>query len=529
MDKVKNALESWNTAPIAAKVLLATMLSGLLAAVAVVGWSAGQTPKVPLIAGQSLEEVSRVTAKLDELGAPYELAANGSTVLVDEGQRQQLRVELAGAGIMAKQAPGFELFENSQLQRSDFSERVTYLRALQGELAATISEIPEIKSARVHLNIPRETLFMDDATVPTASVLLELNPGMNLSKTQVAGILHLVAGSVDGMKPESVTLMDASGALHLSGESLEEMDQGKGADGQDTAGQLTNAGQTLVDRVLGPGRAVVRVQVQYAEEDSRTERETVEPVSGGRGLPISEEGTEESYLGTRRASAGEGGGVVSVAPSPAPRNADSGESKPSYSQKSNKVQYEVNRVKETVERKRGRIARVSASVVVDAGLKLSDKELASLAEGVKGAVGYSNARGDGFSLEAVAFRRDYLEDLSQPVAATAAVPTGSRLGLLAAVAVGCLALAGLLYALARRKKKKASAEAAQTVWVDVDQHPPLLEENITSESTLDLTLPEEIPYLEPLLDREALLREVGALAAEHPDLVARIIERWLTE
>lgn len=528
MDKLMSLRSLWSEGSPLMKIGAAVALSGLLSLLVVLAWGAKHPTMVPLTAGQPLEEVSRITGRLDELGVTYELAGNGSTVLVEEAQRQRLRVELAGAGMLFKEAPGFELFENSQLQRSDFSERVTYLRALQGELTDTISALPEVQSARVHLNIPKETLFLNESTVPTAAVYLQTRPGMRLSKAQVAGILHLVAGSIDGLEPKNVTLMDENGPLHLSGEDLED-DARSGDEQKDPAEALGLAGQGLVDRILGPGRAVVRVQVQYDEDSSHIERETVEPVSAGRGIPISQEDAEESYVGTRKGGTEEGGGVVAVTEP----NANANTEKPSYQQRSNKVQYEINRVREVIERRRGRIARITASVLVDANLKLTPQELTSLSDGVKGAVGFSVDRGDSFSLQAVSFRRDFMEDLTTPAAVAAQPsPMSTKVMALIGALILLIVIAVVLYAVARRRKAaKVAEEGRETVWIDVDQNPLLLEPPALEEpsSSIDLTLGAELPYLEPLMDRESLLREVGAIAAEHPDLVARIIERWLTE
>ncbi|MCA9797541.1 MAG: flagellar M-ring protein FliF, partial [Candidatus Eremiobacteraeota bacterium] len=343
--------DRWEDVPVNQKLVGVAVVCLLVATL--VGLAAGHKSNdmVPLFGSLSPTQAAEMVQKLEEGNHRYQLADGGSLILVPEEDRQRLRLEMAGNGMLNQENPGFELFEKTTLSRSDFSERITYLRALQGELADTIEAIPQVRKARVHLNLPRRPLYLDEKQETSAAVYVELAPGASLNKNQMAGIINLVASSVEGMTPAQVTLMDGSGALHLRGDQLDEQG-GVGGDDNDRSRELTNVAQELVDRVLGPGKAMATVRIELAREVRTTEREMVEPGNDGKGVLLHQEEQVETFEGTKpnpREEIAQGAAPVTTATAPAGEQANG--KPPSYQQKSTKADFAVSRVKEVLETK----------------------------------------------------------------------------------------------------------------------------------------------------------------------------------
>ncbi|MCH8992850.1 MAG: flagellar M-ring protein FliF, partial [Acidobacteria bacterium] len=159
------------------------------------------------------DEAGQVIDQLDQMKVPYRLSAGGSSIMVPSGQVNDARIRLAATGLPRGGAVGFELFDETGLGMTDFLQKVNYRRALEGELARTISSLREISAARIHIVIPEKRLFAVDQQRPTASVLLKVHPVGALDRAKVAGITHLVSSAVEGLDPGRVTVLDQSGVL----------------------------------------------------------------------------------------------------------------------------------------------------------------------------------------------------------------------------------------------------------------------------------------------------------------------------
>ena len=166
----------------------------------------------PLYSGLSVEDAAAITKKLDELKISYRLSDEGSTILVPSEQKYQVRLQLAGEGL-PKGTAGFELFQSTSFGETETDKRVKYLTALQGELVRTIESLDKIESARVHLVLPEPRLYVDQEAPATASVVLKVKIGEELTNREISGIVHLVANSVEKLKPETVVVVDQYGNL----------------------------------------------------------------------------------------------------------------------------------------------------------------------------------------------------------------------------------------------------------------------------------------------------------------------------
>ena len=242
--------------------LLVTIIGG-----AVIGLSFLQKEEYqPLFTGLSTEDASLVVSKLKEQKIPYLLGMNGTTISVPKEKVYDVRLLLAsqnslpgGGGI------GLELFDKTNYGMTEFMQNVNYKRAIQGELTRTINQMPEIQASRIHIAIPEKTLFTEKEKEVTASIFLKLKQGKELSKGQVNGVVHLVAGSIEGLKAENVVVIDSSGKiLHKSGDANTDI----AVSGQQYELQrsvekkIEESVQSMLETFLMNSRSIVRASVE---------------------------------------------------------------------------------------------------------------------------------------------------------------------------------------------------------------------------------------------------------------------------
>jgi flagellar M-ring protein FliF len=174
----------------------------------------GQKPEYKvLFSNFSDRDGGAIVTSLQASNIPYQFAEGGSAILVPADKVHEVRLKLAAEGLPKGGNVGFELMENQKLGISQFLEQVNFQRALEGELARSIQSIGAVQSARIHLAIPKSSVFVRDQQKPTASVMLQLYPGRSLDKGQVSAIIHLVASSVPELQPKNVTIVDQAGNL----------------------------------------------------------------------------------------------------------------------------------------------------------------------------------------------------------------------------------------------------------------------------------------------------------------------------
>jgi len=173
----------------------------------------------PLYFNLSPEDAGMVVEALKEQKVPYSLSANGKTVKVPSDKVFDLRLDLASRGIPSGGEVGFEIFDRTDLGATEFVQKLNYQRALQGELARTISQFADVEHARVHITLPEKTLFLEDEQKPTASVVVKLRHKGALKEKHVQGIIHLIAGSVEGLETGNISVVDVDGNVLSTGDS----------------------------------------------------------------------------------------------------------------------------------------------------------------------------------------------------------------------------------------------------------------------------------------------------------------------
>src|SRR5579872_5040223 len=179
----------------------------------------------PLYSSLSPEDASAIVQKLRETGVDYRVADNGAAVLVPEARVPELRLEMAGLGLPKTGRIGFEIFDKTNFGMTDFAEHVNYRRAVEGELERSVRALAEVEQARVHVTLPKESVFTESREAAKASVLVGLRPGRRLSAQNVLAIRNLVSNAVEGLTPEAVSVVDMNGNL-LSQPRRNSLDEG---------------------------------------------------------------------------------------------------------------------------------------------------------------------------------------------------------------------------------------------------------------------------------------------------------------
>lgn len=224
-----------------------------------------------LLSNLSAKDGGDIVSQLTQMNMPYQLADNGSAILVPADKVHELRLKLAQAGLPKGGNTGFELLDKEQFGISQFSEQVNYQRALEGELSRTIESLSPVQTARVHLAIPKPTLFVREQKSPTASVTVGLLPGRALDEGQISAIVHMVSGSVSGLTSSNVIIVDQTGRLLTNNDnSQQSVSTSQMRLTQETEARL----KQRIEDLLAPlvGRANVQAQVTAQVDYSKVEQ-----------------------------------------------------------------------------------------------------------------------------------------------------------------------------------------------------------------------------------------------------------------
>ena len=239
-----------------------------------------------LFSDLNAQDASSMIAELERSKTPYQLADNGTTILVDADSVYKTRLKLVGKGLSLNGSVGFELFNNAEFGMTEFAQKVNYLRALQGELERTITGFDEIKLARVHLVLPESGLFKRKGAVPKASVTVSVKDNAQLTLNQVSGIQKLVSASVPEVTPSEVTVVDQTGiALTKSfiGNDNEAFVSQRLEVKKELEAYMTQKLVSVLDRVVGPGKAIVTVDISLNYDQVKVTKEEVMPLPNTEG------------------------------------------------------------------------------------------------------------------------------------------------------------------------------------------------------------------------------------------------------
>ncbi len=402
------------------------LVFGLLAAgfVYLINWS-GRPDYQSLFVNLSAEDAGLIVDRLKGQKIPYRITADGSCIQVPEEKVHELRMTLASEGLPQGAGIGFEVFDNAKLGMTEFMQNVNYQRALQGELSRTINQIDEIESSRIHLVMPEQTLFVEEERPASASVVLKLKPGRRLSQNQIQGIVHLVSSSISGLETENVTVVDNRGKLLAgrddpSSANALSSDQFMYQRRMETT--LENRVKTMLEEVLGPSKAIVRVscdldfvrheetQEKYLPENQvvRSEQVFNETSSGQGSLPMGVPGVSSNI---------EPGSIGTDIERPA---TNTNRSAAVFQKQDQTKNYEIGKIVSRKVMPYATLKRVSAAVIVDGTYTPATKkkkkgasewqyaarsaeEMQQFERIVKRAINFSADRGDAVEIQNIPF------------------------------------------------------------------------------------------------------------------------------
>lgn len=366
---MKNFLTSlltlWNQLGLNQRVSLVVATVAVLAGMLAVTFWARRPDYQLLYARLGDKDSGAVISHLQSQGVKYQVSAGGSTVMVPADQVHKVRMDLASKGLPGGDGVGFEIFDKGQFGLSDFVQRTNYLRAMQGELARTITQVQGVRAARVMIVQPENRLLLTDQGVrPTASVFVDVGSG-RLEVDQVNAIRHLVANAVQGLTPDQVAVVDNRGRV-LSEELRQDPSLGSATSQmryrQQVEDYLARKVESMLALVIGPGQAVVRVSAEIETEAMTQTQERFDP--DGQVVRTQTVNEDASTSSETRTAGGATGVSANV---PEKTVADSGARPLSISEQNRKnrtTSYEINRTTTNVTRNPGTIRNVTASVLI---------------------------------------------------------------------------------------------------------------------------------------------------------------------
>lgn len=375
----------WGGLTRAARAGLVIGALAIVAAVAAGGWALLRTDYGVLFADLSERDMAAMSAELDKQKIPHRIDEATRALQVPHDLVHKARLKLMGAPLALNGAVGFELFNNSDFTMTEFTQKVNYQRALQGELTRTILSLDEVQGARVHLALPEQGLFKRGAGKAKASVALQLKPQRTLSPEQVLGIQRLVAASVNDIQAQDVAVLDQHGVVLSRSGPDEGLSASLGLDHKQGAeAYLTRKATAVIERLLGAGQALVSVDAEFVREQTRV---TTEEVLAARAAPDAEGAAPTGVVVRERVSSRDGGAGLQAADKAGGTSTQ-------------ETEYQVGKRTEQVVSPAGQLKRLHVAVVVRPALDAAQLDKAR--DLVAAAVGLDRTRGDVIAVHSMA-------------------------------------------------------------------------------------------------------------------------------
>src|SRR4051794_41305957 len=475
----------------------------------------------PLFSNLASTDASAIVDELNAEGISYELTDGGSTIMVPNDQVYNLRLTMSGKGLPAGQDTGYSLLDQQGITTSEFQQQVTYQRAVEGELAKTLEAIKGVNTAVVHIALPKDQVFVADQGKPTASVLLDVAAGTQLSGEQISAVTNLVSSSIEGMDPADVTVADSSGqVLSAAGQVSSAAGDERSQMEQEYENRLAANAQKILDATLGTGHAVVTVR---ADLDLSQRQSTSETYSYNQGTPpISSSSSSETYSGNGTAV----GGVLG------PENTTTGTTgngNSSYNKSDTTDNNAVDKTTTTTQAAPGTINRLTVSVVMDGTVagNLNQQQVQSL---IGNAVGLDTARGDAITVAAMPFDQTAAKQAAAELAAAKKAEQQAQMWSL--IKTGAIGLGVLLVVLVVWLRSRRGRVEIEEEYEPLELPDDVLAEleRLRVQSTRGETAVIDNAALElEAAERQRMRDEISTMVAERPDEVAAMLRGWLTE
>ncbi|MCU1274132.1 MAG: flagellar M-ring protein FliF [Bryobacterales bacterium] len=505
----------------------------------------------PLYVTLASEDAGAVVQKLKESGVEYRLSENGASVLVPSAKVAEMRLEMASAGLPKSGRIGFELFDKTNFGATEFVEHINYRRALEGELERTVMSLAEVEQARVHVTFPKESVYLESRQPAKASVVVRIRPGAQLVPQNVLAIEHLVASAVEGLSPESVSVLDVRGNL------LSRLRAAAAGDGAESSDRLLEIRQGIekdliakingtLEPLLGPGKFRAGAAVECDFSSGEQSEEIYDPT---RSVMVSSQKSEDT------SSTGGAAGIPGTAsnlPRPAPRPATA---LAGTSRRTESIAYQSSRTVRHIKMPQGTVKRMSLSVLVDQtvrwegqGSKMhhvleqpSPEKLKSIRDLVAAATGFSTDRGDQLIVESLPFEATL--NLEPPNAGPSVPKPPGGLGVNLppwlnrvlenrTMLTGAAVVIGFLFVVIRRvfakffsRKKTATAPVALP-----SVETPSDEQRLAQLEEQDLQAQLNAAALkEATLKSDVLIKRLRNTVAKDAPLAAHIVRGWMDE
>jgi flagellar M-ring protein FliF len=519
---MERARSTFSTISLGQKVVIGLLLVGLLGGgVFFFRWITAPT-QAPLFSNLASTDASAIVDELNAAGVAYELTDGGQTIMVAKDQVYDLRLTMSGQGLPAGQDTGYALLDEQGITTSEFQQQTTYQRALEGELSKTLESLEGVRSAVVHVALPKDEVFVTEQAKPTASVLLDLAPGTALSGEQIQAVTNLVSSSVQDMEPDQVTVADSSGQV------LSAAGTGVTAAAGDARSQveseyearLSASAQKILDSVVGPNRSVVSVRADVDLSQRETTSETYTYDEGTP--PVSESTTTESYNGSGTPV----GGVLGPENMPdAAENAGGGDS--TYDKESTTANNAVGKTTEVVQGAPGALNRLTVSVVMDEAVagNLNQQQMRDL---MITAVGLDEARGDGITVASLPFDTTAADAAAADMEAAREAEASDQMWSMirtGGIAAGIALVVLLVWLRSRRQVEIEEEYEPLELTDDMLQELDRLRIQSTREEAKIDTRAMELEAEE----RQKVRGEISTMVSERPDEVAAMLRGWLTE
>jgi len=483
-----------------------------------------------LYSGLAAEDASKVVDYLGSQKILYKIDDNGQTIKVPKEKVYETRLALAGRGIPSSGVIGYEIFDKSTMGMSEFMQKINFKRAIEGELARTIAQLDGVSGVRVHIVIPQKSIFKEEEKFPSASIVLKLKNNSRLSKENITSIVNLVCGSVEGLPPSKISIIDTQGRI-LSNESeegpLAYASSKQYEIKQNVENYLAKKAQSILDNVLGYGNAMVQINADLNFDQVEKTMEQYDPDSQ---VAISEQTIKSNNAG------------ITTSDSTSQANENS------------LTNYEISKTIQKVIEGSGNIQRLSVAAVVNDIPKKTVKngkteitfeprpqeQLNKLEEIIKNAVGINLQRNDQFSLVSIPFEEKQIDDL-QIEEAGSFLPNPDewiKLALIIfAIISSMLVLKSLMKKLKTEKIVIGTFNPGELA-VATPSAAPVLTAKQEPSFSAQLNLPKKkilpIGDLEDEISDEALLKKnqhekITNYVAKNPLDAAKLINAWMHE
>jgi len=510
--------ERWKNYTTSQKILIIGSILSVLIVLIVLLSIGLKTNYVTLVKNLSEKEAGVVAQKLDDMGIPYKAGPNGTILVPDNVNVYSVRMKLATEGVLGGISRGFEILDKQPFGATSFDKQVRYQVALQGELERTISSLEAVKTARVHLTIPKYTYYVrGEASKPKASVMIVLEPGMNLAPQQIKGIMELVAGAIEGLEPSDVKVIDnnsriLSDLVNLESESL--MATSKMQLKKLVEDYYTKKVRSTLERVYGLGNVAVMAEVLLDWKKIEKESKEYIPTNKSEGIVVSKQTESETIEGT---SPSVGGPVGTESNIPPTYESLQGTGKSELKREKSIVNYNVSEVyQKVIENREGEILDKSITVFINESIANQNSTPLLNVDVIKKAVANAiNVNNDKVEIVIAPFDKtletEMIKELEEASKRRAFVRLAFGILLLTAVIII------LLYTMIRRMR--IAKERREIMLRRQELEREIMESLRTTEEALP---PEEKEILE-------LRQNLEQLSDERPEDVANVIRLWLTE